>query len=84
MNFSYKGPFKSNRKNKKFYVIVTMNNKTKIIHFGDSRYESYDQHGDEKRRKNYLARAKGIRDKNGKLTYKNPLSSNYWAINYLW
>ena len=72
--------FKSNRKNKKFYVIV--NNKK--IHFGDKRYEDFTQHKDKKRRENYIKRASKIRDKNGKLTKDNPLSPNYWAMRILW
>jgi len=41
-------------------------------------------HGDEKRRKSYISRSKGIKDKEGNLTYKNPLSSNYHSIRVLW
>ena len=35
-------------------------------------------------RKKYLARSGGIRDKYGRLTKDNPLSSNYWARKILW
>ena len=35
-------------------------------------------------RKSYRARASGIRDKNGNLTYKNKNTPNYWAYHYLW
>jgi len=31
-----------------------------------------------------LARAKGIKDKNGNLTWKDKNSANYYAIRYLW
>ena len=41
-------------------------------------------HNDEKRRASYLARAKGIKDKNGNLTWKNKSSANYFSIRYLW
>ena len=74
-------PVKSNRKNKKFKVLVDNN---KIIHFGDSRYEDFRQHKDNKRRINYCNRAKGIKDKNGNLTYKDKNSANYWSYHYLW
>lgn len=83
---------KSTRKNKK-YMVKTPSNKW--VHFGDSRMEQYKDttglklysnldHNDEKRKKNFLARAKGIKNKSGELTYKDPESSNYYSINYLW
>lgn len=67
--------------------------KLKIIHFGDKRYQhykdklknySYLDHRDRDRKKNYLARSKGIKNKNGELTYNNKLSPNYWSRNILW
>jgi len=83
---------KSNHKYKKYSVISP---KGKIIHFGDTRYEQYKDstglgiyshldHLDQERRKRYLARAKKIKDKNGKLTWNNPESSNYYSIRFLW
>tara|TARA_R110002167_G_C12431657_1_gene629913 strand:- start:335 stop:601 length:267 start_codon:yes stop_codon:yes gene_type:complete len=77
-------PFKSTAKNKKFSVYVMKDGKKKLIHFGDSRYKDFTQHKDEKRRKSYLSRAKGIRDKNGNLTWRNKNTSNYWAVKKLW
>lgn len=74
-------PIKSNRKNKKFKVLVDNN---KIIHFGDSRYEDFTQHKDKKRQVSYCKRAKGITDKNGNLTYKNKNTANYWSYFWLW
>lgn len=82
---------KSTRKNKKYMVKVD----DQWIHFGDTRYEQFFDrvplklysnlnHGDPIRQKNYLARAKGIIDKNGKLTADNPKSPNYWSIRWLW
>jgi len=73
--------------------MVKVNNKW--VHFGNVNYQHYKDttglglythlnHGDKERRKRYLARAKGIKDKNGNLTWKNPESSNYYAIKYLW
>jgi hypothetical protein len=38
----------------------------------------------EKRQKSYLARAKGIKDKQGNLTYKDPESPNYHAVRVIW
>jgi len=86
---------KSTRKGKKYMVKVG----NKWIHFGaivngkpmeqfkDSTgiglYSKYD-HGDKERRKRYLARAKGIKDKQGNLTWKNKESANYYSIRFLW
>ena len=65
------------------------------IHFGDTQYEQFkDQtplklyshlnHNDTKRRMNYLQRSKGIKDKNGNLTYLDKNSPNYYSVKYLW
>ena len=70
----------SSRKNKKFYVRYN----GKAIHFGDSRYKDYTQHGDPVRRKSYKARASKIKNKNGQLTYKMKSAANYWAYHILW
>jgi len=77
-------PFKSKAKNKKYSVYVLKNNKKSLIHFGDSRYEDFTQHKDKKRQSAYLSRAKGIKNKQGELTYLDKNTSNYWAVNYLW
>ena len=80
---------KSNLKNKKLMTMV--NGKT--IHFGDNRYQHFTDktgiwskldHKDKKRQKSYLARAKGIKLKDGSLAWKNPMSPNYHAIRVLW
>lgn len=82
----------SNRKNKKYMV---KSPKGRIIHFGDKRYEHYEDktnikaysylnHYSKKRRDNYLKRAKGIKNKNGELTYKDKETPNYYSIKYLW
>ena len=80
----------SKNKNKKLMVVV--NNKT--IHFGDIRYQHFNDstnlldkklnHNDKKRQENYLKRAKGIKNKKGELTYKDPTSPNYHAVRVLW
>jgi hypothetical protein len=81
---------KSTRKDKKLMVISP---KGKLIHFGSRNMQHYKDktgiwkskdHLDDKRRKNYLSRSKGIKDKKGNLTYKNKESANYYSINYLW
>ena len=80
----------SNKKGKKLMVIVN----GKVIHFGDIRYQHFNDktglldkklnHNDKKRQASYLARAKGIKNKKGELTYKNPESANYHAVKILW
>ncbi len=86
-------PFKSKAKNKKYSVYVLKDGKKKLINFGDSNMEHYKDKGgiysslnhlDPKRRKVYLSRAKGIKNKEGNLTWKDKNTANYWSINYLW
>ena len=76
-------------KNKKYSI--KFNGKT--VSFGDKRYGHYKDsigkysrldHNDEKRRKSYLSRAKGIKNKNGQLTWKIQGTPNYYAVKYLW
>ena len=82
---------KSNHIGKKYMVYYN----NKWIHFGQLGYDQYEDrvplklythlnHYDKKRRASYLARAKGIRDGKGNLTWNNKNSPNYWAVNYLW
>jgi len=78
--FNYKGKGKF----KKSVYVKGKNGNPKLIHYGHSDYQDFTQHKDEKRRKSYLARAKGIKDKQGNLTYKDKNSKNYWAIRTLW
>ena len=77
-------PVKSSNPKKKGMVYVKKDGNKKLIHFGDSSMQSFDQHKDKERRKNYLARSAGIKDKSGKLTAKNKNSANYWARKILW
>ncbi len=60
------------------------NGRPKLIHYGNKNYQDFRQHKDPKRRKSYLARAKGIKNKQGQLTYKDKNTKNYWAIKSLW
>ena len=80
---------KSTRKGKK--LMVTVNDKT--IHFGDSSMQHYKDktgiwkgldHKDKNRRDNYRKRAGGIKDKEGNLTYLNPMSANFHSYHILW
>lgn len=83
---------KSTRKGKKYSVISPSG---KTIHFGALDMQQYKDstglglysdkdHGDEERRKKYLARAKGIKNKKGELTWKDPESANYYSVKFLW
>ncbi len=81
---------KSNNKDKK---LMTLSPKGKMIHFGDNkRQHYYDRtriwghldHNNKERRRLYHARAKGIKDKYGNLTYKDPESPNYYSFHVLW
>ncbi len=79
-------PFKyAGKGNFKKSVYVKSDNKKgyKLIHYGDARFQDFTQHRDEKRRQSYLKRAKGIKNKQGELTYKNKNTANYWAVK-LW
>jgi hypothetical protein len=81
---------KSTRKDKKLMTEVN----GKKIHFGAKDMEHYMDrtgllspaynHYDDDRRDRYLKRAKGIRDKNGNLTWTNPMSANHHALHILW
>tara|TARA_R100000654_G_scaffold74964_3_gene110712 strand:+ start:120 stop:413 length:294 start_codon:yes stop_codon:yes gene_type:complete len=77
-------PVKSNKKGKKGKVFVIKNGVKRLLHFGDSNMKDFTQHRDPVRRKSYLARSKGIKDKDGKLTYNNKNSANYWSRKVLW
>jgi len=80
----YNKPIRSNRKGKKFMVLVKRGDRIKLVHFGQKGYEDFTQHKDKKRQKNYLTRSAGIRNKSGKLTKDDPFSPNYWARRKLW
>jgi len=86
-SFSEIEPAPTNTKYK-FQVHVTLHTPsgdiTKLVKFGDKNYQDFTQHGDLDRRRNYLARSAGIRDKDGNLTKNNPFSANYWSRRVLW
>jgi len=83
---------KSTRKGKK-YMVKTPDGKW--VHFGAANMQQFKDstglglysdkdHGDKKRQERYLKRAKGIRNKKGELTWKDPESPNYYSVKYLW
>jgi hypothetical protein len=67
---------RSEKADKKYKVIV---DGKRTVHFG-STMEDYTKHGDEMRRKRYLARAKAIKGD----WKSNKYSSNNLAIHLLW
>lgn len=83
---------KSTRKDKKLMVRVD----NKLIHFGGdprkgiqhykdkTKIWSSLNHGDEKRRANYLKRSGGIKNKKNEYTKDTPTSPNYHSIRILW
>tara|TARA_R110001592_G_scaffold3114_12_gene17448 strand:+ start:704 stop:967 length:264 start_codon:yes stop_codon:yes gene_type:complete len=78
-------PFPSKAKGKKMSVYVMKDDKRKLIHFGAKGYDDWRSGtATKEQRKSYLARAKGIKDKNGNLTWKDKNTANYWAVRYLW
>ena len=79
-------PYKNTTKSRfKYWVYVKADNKKgrKRIGFGYKPMQDFSQHKDQKRRQSYLARAKGIKNKQGELTYKLKDTANYWAVK-LW
>ena len=77
-------PMKSTKKGKKGMVYVMKDGKKRVIHFGATDYQDYTQHKDPERRKNYLIRSAGIRNKEGKLTKDDKNSANYWSRRINW
>ena len=69
----------SKRKNLKY--VIEYNDKK--IHFGSAKTEDYITHHDKDRRRKYLNKAKKIKDKDGRLTYKLPFYPNFWSVNLL-
>jgi len=71
---------RSEKADKKYKVIITPpNGRPKTVHFG-SKLQDFTKHGDDDRRKRYLARAKGIKG-----DWKaNKYSANNLAIHLLW
>ena len=70
--------YRSNKPNKKYMILDTINNKW--VHFGDIEYEDFTKHKDQERRERYLTRAKNIKG-----DWKdNKYSSNNLSMNILW
>lgn len=56
----------------------------KIVRFGSPTMENWWVHQNEKRRKNYLIRSKGILNAKGRYTRNYVFSPNYWSRRVLW
>lgn len=65
-------------------VLAKKGEEVKLVKFGLRGMEDFTQHKDPERRKNYLSRSAGIKDKSGKLTKDDPFSANHWARKVLW
>jgi len=80
-------PFKSKQAGKKMSVYVKSDNKKgyKLLHFGQAGAPDFRSGtATLAQRKSYLARARGIKNKQGQLTENMKSSANYWSIRYLW
>jgi hypothetical protein len=65
-------------------VLAKKGDDVKLVRFGLRGMEDFTQHRDPERRKNYLARSAGIKDKNGNPTKDDVFSANHWARKTLW
>jgi len=77
-------PFPSSVKGKKYSVIIMDKGKRKKVNFGDPNMEDFRKNKDPVRRKAFLARSAGIKNKAGKLTKNIKTSPNYWSRIYGW
>ena len=79
-------PFKSKKAGKKMSVYVkSASGGKRLIHFGAAGMDDFRSGtATATQRKSYLARAKGIKKKDGSLAWKDKNSANYWAVKYLW
>ena len=74
-------PWRNTTKSKyKFFVYVMKDERVKKIGFGNKDYKDFTQHKDKERQKKYLARAKGIKNKKGEVTWKDKNTANYWSV----
>jgi hypothetical protein len=65
-------------------VLAKKGDEVKMVKFGLRGMEDFTQHKDPERRKNYLARSAGIKDKSGNPTKDDVFSANHWARKVLW
>ena len=81
-------PWKNTTSSKyKYFVYVKADNKRgyKRIGFGFKGMNDWRSGtASKEQRKSYRARAAGIKNKKGQLTYKLRDTANYWSYRYLW
>jgi hypothetical protein len=65
-------------------VLAKKGDEVKLVKFGYRGMEDFTQHKDPERRKNYLARSAGIKNKSGQSTKDDVFSANHWARKVLW
>ena len=70
-------PNKSDKSNKKYFIITKDNKK---IYFGASGYSDFTIHKDEARKQRYINRHKNNESK----FWNDPDTASYWALKYLW
>ena len=63
--------YESRRANKKFSIVSPET--ASEVHFGDSSYEDFTQHGDEERKKNYLKRHRAREN------WDDPKTAGFWS-----
>jgi hypothetical protein len=68
------------RKDKRFYVVYN----NKYIHFGSRSGQTFYDHHDEIKRKNWYKRHSKIYDNMGCQVINNPYSPSYWSARLLW
>ena len=69
-------PYKSDKPNKKYYIITNNNKK---VYFGDSNYSDYTIHKDEERKLRYIKR-----HNNENWTKSGIDTAGWWSLKYLW
>ena len=70
-------PYKSNKPDKKYYIITNDNKK---VYFGQASASYFTIHKDEQRRQQYINRHK----KNENWSKSGIDTAGWWSLNYLW
>jgi hypothetical protein len=65
----------------KMMVLAKKGDEVKLVRFG---HRDYGHNISPERKRNYLTRSAGIRNKSGELTMNDKFSANYWARRVLW
>jgi hypothetical protein len=70
-------PYKSDRPNKKYYIVTKDNKK---VYFGASGYQDYTMHKDDERKKRYISRHQSRED----WSINGINSAGWWSRYLLW